>query len=309
MASQHASMDKAVRRAAETAFGELLPQAQRQYLVDHARVRHVAPGEVLCRQHQRDDRSFIIVLGEVEVSEYVNGTEVYLATLRQGELFGEIAALSRCPRVSNVTVSKPAVVLELSAALLQYLIDSQPRVREAVMARYRQRMTATALRSVPLFARLEATALSELEAQSTLLSIPSGQEIVHEGEPGQALFVIVQGMARVQRREADTLRSLALLSRGDYCGEWSLLTGAPCGATVLALTSVQVLSISIEAFLDFVQRYPQVRDRLDQVAHNRRSEDLSVADGTGQRERISAEVRNLARQETVPVPSSPKTSR
>ncbi len=282
---------------AGTAFGALLSPAQRQYLVDHARVRHARPGEVLCRQQQRDERSFIIVLGEVEVSEFVNGEEVHLATLGQGELFGEIAALSGAPRVSNVTVSKPSVLLELSAALLQHLIDSQPAVREAVMRRYRQRMTATALRAVPLFAHLDAQALDELETQATLLGVPAGEVIVREGEPGQALYVMVEGMARVQQREAGQLRSLALLGKGDYFGEWSLLTGAPRGATVLALTSVLVLSIEVEPFLDFVQRYPQVRERLDQVAHNRRGQDMNAADSARQRERLIAELQAIARHE------------
>ncbi len=295
---QQTDMTDALRRVAKTAFGRLLSSAQRQYLVDHAQVHHVQPGEVLCRQHQRDERSFILVLGEVEVSEYVDNVEVHLATLRQGELFGEIAALSHSPRVSNVTVSKPAVVLELSSALLQHLIDSQPAVCHAVMARYRQRMTACALHAVSLFAHLDASAFAELEEQSTLLSIPSGQVIVEEGEPGRALFVMVQGMARVQQREAGRVRNLAVLRKGDYFGEWSLLTGAPRGATVLALTSVQVLSIDVQPFLAFIQNYPQVRDRLDQVAHNRRAQDQSAPGAAVQRPPVLSELRGISRHET-----------
>ncbi len=57
---------------------------------------------------------------------------------------------------------------------------------------------------------------------------------------------------------------------GDYFGEWSVLTGAPRAATVSAMNRVDMLRIERSAMLDFIQRQPEVGERIDLVAHNRR---------------------------------------
>ncbi|MEJ2508629.1 MAG: cyclic nucleotide-binding domain-containing protein, partial [Gammaproteobacteria bacterium] len=73
---------------ANVAFSDLLSTGDRQFLLDHGVVRRALPGERLCEQNQRDNRVYIIVVGEVEVTESVDGDVVHLASLGRGELFG-----------------------------------------------------------------------------------------------------------------------------------------------------------------------------------------------------------------------------
>ncbi len=283
---------------ANVAFSDLLSTGDRQFLLDHGVVRRALPGERLCEQNQRDNRVYIIVVGEVEVTESVDGDVVHLASLGRGELFGEIAALFNSPRVSTVTVTRPSVLLELPGEVLDVLIHRLPALRDAVVERYRHRLTETALRAVPLFNGLDGDALQALEAQTALLSIPPGSHILEEGEPGEALFVIVFGLARVFHTVDAEPINLAVLRPGDYFGEWSLLTGAPCAATVSALTQTQVLRIDCRSFLDFIQNNPEVRDRIDQVAHNRHVQttaEVPMAGSAAERDRLLAEIEAITR--------------
>jgi len=47
------------------------------------------------------------------------------------------------------------------------------------------------------------------------------------------------------------------------------LTGAPRAASISALTQMEVVRLGCEEFLEFIQKYPHVRDNFDLVAYER----------------------------------------
>lgn len=255
--------------ASQLAFGELLSANEKRYLLDHGVVRSAKAGEVICEQNQFDTRVYILVIGSVEVSEGKGRQRVVLANLRRGEIFGEISALFKLPRISAVTVTRPSVLLELSGEVLESLIRNRPLLRDAVLQRYRQRIIETALRSVSLFRHLPANKLQILADNAILSSFLKDTEIVREHDSGDSLYLIIAGSARVSRRINGEVMNIALLGQGEYFGERSVLTGAPRDATVTASSKVEVLQVDCQPFLRFIQDNPQVRDRLDLVAYNR----------------------------------------
>ncbi len=264
------TVEQAIER--QDAFGELLTQDEKELLLDFGIVRSAAPGELLCRPNQVDSRVYILVIGEVEVLDSAEQGGTVLARLGRGELFGEISALFHLPRISAVRVSRPAVLLEIPGDVLERVINSRSELYRAVIKRYKQRITDTALRRVALFRYVPADRLSALIEHSSLMGIPPGETIVREGEAGEALYIIIYGTARVTHQVGNEAMNLALLRTGDYLGEWSLLTGAPCAATVTAVTRVDAIRVDCQPFLQFIQENPQIRDRLDMIAFNRHAE-------------------------------------
>lgn len=250
-------------------FGDLLSTVEKQYLLDRGVVRSVLPGVLLCRQGQRDDRVFILVVGEVEASSGQDVAKTHIASLKQGELFGEIAALFGMPRVCDISVTRPSVVLEIPSEVLRSIIEARTELRDAVMQRFRDRITETALRAVPLFRYLPESSMLKLVEHSTLMGTPTGGILIEEGEVGDALYVVVYGNLRVSHDINSRHLNLAILKPGDFFGEWSLLTGAPRTATVSALSQTELVCVERGAFLDIVQTHPEIRDRIDLEAHNR----------------------------------------
>jgi len=250
-------------------FGDLLTTVEKQYLLDRGVVRSVLPGVKLCRQSQRDDKVFILVVGEVEASSGEDSSKTHIASLKQGEIFGEIAALFGMPRVCDVTVTRPSVVLEIPSEVLRSIIEARAELRDAVVERFKERITETALRTVPMFRYLDDETMQMLVAHSTLMGAPPGSILIEEGEVGEALYVVIYGNLRVSHNVNNKHLNLALLQPGDYFGEWSLLTGAPRTATVSALSQVELVSLDRATFLEIVQKHPEIRDRIDLEAHNR----------------------------------------
>lgn len=276
----------------QTAFGDLLTSEEKQALIDHGAVHSAVTGEVLCKKGENDRRVFIIVMGEVEISEGADENQVVLAHLKRGEVFGEISALFESPRISNVTVTKPSVLLIVPGEAFEKVITGRTELYSAILERYKNRLSDTALRSVDLFRHLNKDALNILIQASSIVGIPEGGAIVNEGEVGDFFYIIIRGTARVSHNLGGSTINIALMHPGDYFGEWSVLTGAPRAATVSAMNRVDMLRIERSAMLEFIQKQPEVGERIDLVAHNRR-ESASSAGIPDSPEQLKQLVKNI----------------
>lgn len=97
-------------------------------------------------------------------------------------------------------------------------------------------MLAEQLERVPLFAALTQAERLELARSCSLRALSPGEVLCREGDPGDGLFLLVTGRARVTKRSAaggdEVLGELGELS---VVGEMSLLDGLPRSATVSAV--------------------------------------------------------------------------
>jgi CRP-like cAMP-binding protein len=85
-----------------------------------------------------------------------------------------------------------------------------------------------------------------------------GETVVRQGEEGDSLFVVLAGSLEV---EVDQ-RNVGSLSRGDFFGEMSLLTGEKRRATVRTIGEVRLLEISKAALEPVIRAHPSVAEGL-----------------------------------------------
>jgi hypothetical protein len=103
-------------------------------------VRKVAKaGEVIVEEGEPGDSMFIVSTGEVEASVEKNGERVVVATLKDGDFFGEMAILTGEPRTATVTATKSTELLELSRAHLQEIFSRHPHVEAKIRLAYDER--------------------------------------------------------------------------------------------------------------------------------------------------------------------------
>src|SRR5262249_61644754 len=88
-------------------------------------------GEVVIRQGDEPDRFYIVADGEVDVVRHTaEGADVRLATLRRGEVFGEIGILEETRRTADVRARSEVEVLALDWRDFKDLLDaSDPPAR------------------------------------------------------------------------------------------------------------------------------------------------------------------------------------
>ena len=146
------------------AFGHQLSLEDRRFLLNNGLVYHASPGTILCHQDGVENVLYIVLFGEVEVSEEVQGRKIVLGHLKSGELFGEISALFTVPRIATVTALKSTVLLEIPADKFAQLIDSAPTLREVVYQKLYERSLETALRTMPVFDKFNHNGRPDLSA-------------------------------------------------------------------------------------------------------------------------------------------------
>lgn len=100
----------------------------RRQLVGRFRSRDSYPGEILIAEGALSDGMYVVLSGEVEVTA---GGQV-LATLKEGEIFGEISLLMKSPAKASVRVSKKSTLLRLPPQDFAQLISSHPQILEIV---------------------------------------------------------------------------------------------------------------------------------------------------------------------------------
>ena len=83
-----------------------------------------------------------------------------------------------------------------------------------------------------------------------------GDLIVSEGEAGTEMFIIQSGRVAVTKKTADGDVHLAILERGDFFGEMSLLESLPRSATVRAVGPTKLLAIRSGELLMKIRRDP-----------------------------------------------------
>ncbi|MBI3664129.1 MAG: cyclic nucleotide-binding domain-containing protein [Acidobacteria bacterium] len=103
-----------------------------------------------------------------------------------------------------------------------------------------------------------------------------GDVIVRQGEMGDCMFVIQEGVAEVLQRKEDKEYCLALLSEGDCFGEMALFEKEVRSATVRARGEVRVLTVDKKTFLRRVHEDPSLAfSVLQKMSH--RIRDLNAA--------------------------------
>lgn len=110
-------------------------------------VRRVAKvGEVIVREGDPGDSMFIVSTGEVRATVLRNGQQLPVATMRDGDFFGEMAVLSGEPRTATVTAVKATELLELSRENLREICSRHPHVEAKIRLAYDERMARSAAR-------------------------------------------------------------------------------------------------------------------------------------------------------------------
>ncbi len=114
------------------------------------------------------------------------------------------------------------------------------------------------LRRIELFAQLDADDLERLARRSETRLYAPGERIVVQGQPGDELFIVVDGDVRVLAGGDEVAR----LREGDFFGEMSLLTGEERTATVEACGPCRLVVVGHRALKQALEHQPELAERL-----------------------------------------------
>jgi signal transduction histidine kinase len=112
------------------------------------------------------------------------------------------------------------------------------------------------LRRVPLFAELSEEDLSSVAERGEPVELATGDLLASEGEPGDALFVIVSGELQVVKRSRTTDVPIAVLGPGEIVGEMAIFEAQPRMASVRAASPARVIRIPRDEIIELLRTRP-----------------------------------------------------
>jgi CRP/FNR family cyclic AMP-dependent transcriptional regulator len=122
---------------------------------------------------------------------------------------------------------------------------------------------AAILAATPLFAGLDEPALRRLAAGCSQRTYARGQYLWYQGDPGDRLYLIVEGLVKVvlTSDEGDEM-VLATLGAHQSIGELAVIDGAPRSASVITVEPTTVLMLARPRLLELLVAEHAVLDAM-----------------------------------------------
>jgi hypothetical protein len=180
------------------------------------------------------------------------------------------AALARLKQELRQAQASTTPLIQETAELALQKLDP-PAAKERTMLTMIEKIVF--LKQMQFFDEVPASDLRAIAGVAETAAYDAGQTIITEGEPSDALYVVVSGRVAVQHRQRAeverTLTELASLGPREYFGEMSLFDEAASSADVVALIPTQVLLVRRALLFALIERQPALAMDLFRVLSRR----------------------------------------
>jgi voltage-gated potassium channel len=248
-------------------------------------VRHTT-GLALLWRVMRRSRTGLLTIASVFLVVFVTASTLAYVFERhvQPEAFGSVP---RAMWWAIVTLTNTGYGDLVPATLWARLLAGWVMVGGIVMFALQAGIIATAFReelerrhflhawdlvsAVPFFQGLGAAAIADIVRLVQTLDVAEGTVVVRRGEPGDAMYFIVSGEARVELAPQPVF-----LGPGSFFGEMALLFGMPRSATVTATKPCVLLVLDIADFRALAGRRPEIVDVIEAEGKRRQAANIAM---------------------------------
>jgi F420-non-reducing hydrogenase small subunit len=252
------------------------------------------PGAVIFRQDESGDTLYLIQSGAVEYSYIQGETETVLTILEKGDFFGEMALFGQERRPATAKATRqtrllpltrasllermqqdPGVALHLLRGLYLRIQNADQQIQQAVekdevlrlaLAKSEESKTLSPDRGEQVAEPAADTAaditireLADLwDVEQESICFESGQSIFHQGDPGDAMYILLSGSVEIGSGAGPNKYVLLRLGPGDFFGESEVITGLPRTGSATALERTEVMRIDRDEFTERIKERPEL---------------------------------------------------
>lgn len=129
--------------------------------------------------------------------------------------------------------------------------------------------TAKNLRSIPLFANIDAEIVADLANHFVPVEVKRGKNLITQGKDKQKFFIVANGQAEVISTgiHGEELR-IALLGSGEYFGEADLLSAADSTVSVRSVTDSVFLQLDPPVLDKLISERPNFREQFSNAVYD-----------------------------------------
>ena len=156
------------------------------------------------------------------------------------------------------------------------------------------------VKRIDIFQAFEEEELAQVAGAMVEHTIKSGRSVVAEGDDGNSMYLLVEGLLYVfvkpdEDGDSDEDLHVGQIVPGQFFGEMSLLTGEPRSATVTAATGCVVFEITKETIMELIHKRADIAAEISRMVARRRIATSQAKQTLGRDEKIEHE-QNVAEQ-------------
>jgi CRP/FNR family cyclic AMP-dependent transcriptional regulator len=243
------------------------PAMAMEFFSSSGKAETVAQGTTLFAENEKgsrlllkSDKMYLLLDGEISLT--VNGKVI--ATVRKGEVFGEMASISHMPRSASAVAKVPCRVIGLDEGQFQSALRKKPEFALMLMSVMIRRIRDALGRQEPgsaaeagkpresaVFDKSSLAVLARALAQTTV-RYERNKTVVAEGQGGVLMYVVLEGRLAVSIKG----KLVEKIGPGGVFGEMALVDRTTRLATVVCETDCGLLAIGRNTFLDLVRASP-----------------------------------------------------
>jgi CRP-like cAMP-binding protein/thioredoxin reductase/Pyruvate/2-oxoacid:ferredoxin oxidoreductase delta subunit len=234
----------------------LLNSLQLRELILESNILLPAPGDTIFERNDYSTSFFFVVEGELEM--LIDEDDIPDDTFKSGEFFGEMGLLSGRRRIATVRAKTHSALIETPRRVILKLINSVQAMRRTLDEVAIKRIVHACIGLT-----LSEDDLNDLASHAVIKQYAAGEELFHEGDEADGLYLIRRGSVTVSRMMTGREVVLFYVAAGNYVGEMSLISGEPRYATVRAAIATEAILIDVARMQGIIARNPEVRASLD----------------------------------------------
>ena len=163
---------------------------------------------------------FVVDSGELQFFKGAPGEEIYMKTIRQGQMFGENSMLYNTPRWASIRAKTQCVLFRLERKTYHSLITD--------LNLKRRKIFQNAIKKVDMLRELQLDEKYKLEDLIQEISVHQNQYIVRQGKLNKKFYIVESGKfisLKIERTGHD--RMISQYKEGDVFGELCLVSNKP----------------------------------------------------------------------------------
>jgi len=234
----------------------LLNSLQLRELILESNILLPAAGDIIFERNDYSTSFFFVIEGELEM--FIDEDDIADDSFKSGEFFGEMGLLSGRRRIATVRATSPCALIETPRRVILKLINSVQAMRRTL-----DEVAIKRIVHACIGLSLSEDDLNDLASHAVIKQYAAGEELFHEGDEADGLYLIRRGSVTVSRMMTGREVVLFYVAAGNYVGEMSLISGEPRYATVRAAIATEAILIDVARMQGIIARNPEVRASLD----------------------------------------------
>lgn len=208
------------------------------------------PARILFKRGDRSELAYFLISGAVDLTDAsfqvrkfpFDDDENYLALDNYAE------------HTVNAITTMPSVVYAIERNKLDLLM-TWTQAAESMLdidADEHERDWMDSLLASDLFSQVPPQKIQQLFVKFEEKEVALGEDVITEGEPGNAFYVIKRGKAMVSRKQGSRAETLAGLGAGNFFGEDALISDTNRNATITMTSDGVLMMLGQEDFRELL---------------------------------------------------------